>query len=309
MSMLDCRARFEKGTITKPDYIEEMYKLHSRLFEYAKLIKQTDISAIEIQDDHLIMTLRNSGIKLLCESLDKRAAPIEILNFDSYEKTDANMILELVDSNMVFFDIGANIGWYSMNVAKHDAAIQIHAFEPIPDTYRILSKNIELNKINNVHLYNIGFSDNNQELTFYFDPLQSGNASARNLADLAGIQKVVSKTEKLDDFFPASGLKQLDFIKCDVEGAELLVYQGGLETLTQFKPIIFTEMLRKWSQKFGYHPNEIIQLFSELGYRCFTAKDGKLIEFYKMDENTLETNFFFLHAAKHAAKIQQLGVA
>ena len=42
-----------------------------------------------------------------------------------------------------------------------------------------------------------------------------------------------------------------------------------LETFKKFKPIIFTEMLRKWAAKFGYHPNDIINYFSNFGYNCF----------------------------------------
>jgi hypothetical protein len=64
-------------------------------------------------------------------------------------------------------------------------------------------------------------------------------------------------------------------------------------------------MLRKWSAKFHYHPNEIIELLAGLGYRCFTVKAERLVKFAKMDEATLETNFFFLHNNQHAAEIGQ----
>jgi hypothetical protein len=64
--------------------------------------------------------------------------------------------------------------------------------------------------------------------------------------------------------FVAKNNAKVDFIKCDVEGAELFVYQGAKATLMQQKPIVFTEMLRKWAAKFDYHPNDIIALFDEL---------------------------------------------
>ncbi len=119
------------------------------------------------------------------------------------------------------------------------------------------------------------------------------------------IQKISCRVKKLDDFVSANNLK-VDFIKCDVEGAELFVFQGGIKTIEVNKPIIFTEMLRKWSMHFNYHPNDIIKLLNDLGYRCFTAKGEYLVEFFKMDENTVETNFFFLHSIKHIAKVNQL---
>ena len=98
----------------------------------------------------------------------------------------------------------------------------------------------------------------------------------------------------------------LDFIKCDVEGAELLVFQGGEDVLREQKPAIFTEMLRKWSAKFDYHPNQIIELFARLGYGCFTISSRKLRRFDRMDDATLETNFFFLHRERHAKRIKDL---
>ncbi len=89
-------------------------------------------------------------------------------------------------------------------------------------------------------------------------------------------------------------MDKLDFIKCDVEGAELLTFQGGLKTITKYKPIVFTEMLRKWSAKFNYHPNEIIELFKDIGYGCYFVVNDKLHEIKMMTDETIETNFFFL---------------
>ena len=62
-----------------------------------------------------------------------------------------------------------------------------------------------------------------------------------------------------------------DFIKCDVEGAELLVFRGGQETLRRDQPIVFAELLRKWSKPFGYHPNDMLCLFRGLGYLCYAV--------------------------------------
>lgn len=306
MSLFECREKFQASEIDKKTYIDEMYNIHERLFEYTRFIKHTEISSIQIQDDHLIITLRDSGLKLISEHLDKRAAPFEALNFDFYEKQDTQMILTLLQPKMVFFDIGANIGWHTMHVANHDKTIYIHAFEPIPKTFELLKKNIILNRIDNVTLHNLGFADKNQEINFYIDPTTSVSASARNISESSHTHQTKARIERLDDFFEHQGLTQVDFMKCDVEGGELLIYRGGINVLNNYQPIIFTEMLRKWSAKFGYHPNEILQLLMSLGYRCFTAKNDKLSEFFLMDDNTQETNFFFLHNVKHERQIKEL---
>ncbi len=99
----------------------------------------------------------------------------------------------------------------------------------------------------------------------------------------------------------------VDFIKCDVEGSELFVYQGGLETLKKYKPVVFSEMLRKWSAKFGYHPNDIIALFKNIGYQCYVITvDNYLKEITEVTEETVETNYFFLHGEKHGKIREEL---
>ena len=306
MNLLNFREQFHAGNLDKQSYIDKMYVLHQHLFAYAHFIKKTDISHISIQDDHLVMTMRSNGIKILCESLDKRGAPIEILNFNYYEKKDSEIIFRLIKPNDILFDIGANIGWYAMNMAYQEKTIVVHAFEPIPNTFILLKKNIDLNKFSNIFAYNFGFSDKNQKLDFYVDNNFSANASIKSLQENSNCNKIKSSVKKMDDFVAAKKIKKLDFIKCDVEGAELMVYIGGFNVIREHKPIIFTEMLRKWSTKFNYHPNDIITLLSSLGYRCFTAKFNRLVEFFIMDESTIETNFFFLHKEKHIAIIQEL---
>lgn len=305
MSMIACRARFQTGEISKENYLEEMYAFHTYLFEYAKFIKNTDIQNIQIQEEGLTFTLRNFNIKLLCSKPDKRVTPIEILNFSSYEKKEAEIFFSLLAPNMVFFDIGAHVGFYSIQAAKREKTIKIYAFEPIPQTFDTLKKNILLNKVDNIYPYNIGFLDINEDVDFYFDPIMSGNASARNLSGINS-KKITSRVVSLDSFLFENQSISVDIIKCDIEGGELLVFRGGLSALKKNIPIIFTEMLRKWSEKFSYHPNEIIRLLAGLGYRCFTVAGDKLVEFFIMNKESLETNFFFLHNDKHSEQIKSL---
>ena len=56
-----------------------------------------------------------------------------------------------------FFDICANIGWYSINIAASRLATKVYCFEPIPKTYRHLEENIKLNSVRNIIAHNFGF--------------------------------------------------------------------------------------------------------------------------------------------------------
>jgi FkbM family methyltransferase len=294
------------GALSKHDYIQKMYaQHHAQLFDYAAYLSQTDVASIEIRDSKVIMTSKKYGIRMVCPEGDHRVAPVESLNFLGYEEKDANMMLKLVPERSVVLDVGANMGWYSLLLARQVKDCRIHAFEPIPKTYSFLTQNIALNQIENVTAHHFGLSNERKDLTFYFYPEGSGNASSANLSERSDAELVTCHVERLDDFVQENNLC-IDFIKCDVEGAELFAFQGALKTLQKDQPIVFTEMLRKWSAKFNYHPNEILALFTRLGYRCFYADGATLTELTEMTDETIETNFFFLHTDKHQHLVSAL---
>jgi FkbM family methyltransferase len=250
------------------------------------------------------MTSRDRGIRIACTAGDFRIAPIEILNFFDYEKAESAMMEKLVSDGDSFFDIGANVGWYSINMAASRRSSKVHSFEPIPRTYENLKRNLELNAAPNVRAHNFGFSSQAGEFPFYYYAEGSGNASSANLTARSDVETVQCRVRTLDDYTAETG-DLVDFIKCDVEGAELLVFRGGASTIARDKPIVLSEILRKWSAKFGYNPNEIFEFFRHRGYRAFTVQGDHLSEFGLMDESTVETNFFFLHSEKHLDQIQR----
>ncbi|MDB5200734.1 MAG: hypothetical protein JWQ27_143 [Ferruginibacter sp.] len=302
MMFEEIKAKYQAGKINKWEYIDEMYKVHDVLFEYGQLINATNISRIEIIDNEVLMTFRDSGVKFICIQGDKRLAPFDTLNFGSYEIDELTTQQKLIGERDVIFDIGANLGWYALHMAKEFPKASVHSFEPFANTFDYLNKNISLNHLSNIVTYNLGFSDTAGMHNFYVDPKLSVNASLVNVAETASVNEVACLFETMDSFCEANN-KFPDFIKCDVEGAELLVFRGGQKTLQNRLPIVFTEMLRKWTAKFNYHPNDIIELFVSYGYQCFTMGDEGLRMIGKIDEHTIETNFVFLHAEKHADKI------
>ncbi len=305
LSLKQVKADYEKGLLSKPQYIKKMYQIHRHLFDYSRFLKNTEIGKIEISDNQVVLISRDKDVKLICPENDQRTNLIEVLNFGFSEKEETEMILSLTEEGFTFFDIGANVGWYTIKIAKTVKNAKIFSFEPIPQTFAILRKNIEINKITPPQIYNFGFSSENKKTFFYFYEQGSGNASLKNLSHKVKIKKIPAQVKKLDDFVKKNHLK-IDLIKCDVEGAELFVFKGGFVAIRDQKPIIFVEMLRKWSAEFNYNPNVTIQLLASIGYKCFTIEKKKLKEFIKMDEQTPQTNFFFLHQEKHQKQIKRL---
>lgn len=304
MSLDQLRDSHLKGELEKLDYLQKMRQKHTHLADYATFIKRSELSSITISSDCVIFTTSKYGIKLECDPSDMGIPPIVALNFGSYESDDGKMMLNLVEDGMNFFDIGANLGWYGLHVAKLFPSAKVFAFEPVKKTFGYLKNNISHNELGNMTCFNFGLSNENTTWTFYVNPAIMGAASGSQMASSAGEpQKCEVRT--LDSFILEHPLV-IDFIKADVEGAEFLVIKGGFETIKSSKPILFLEMLRKHSKMFNYHPNDIIETLRRIGYNCYTIHKEKLIEFFSMDEDTVETNFIFLHGEKHREKIQKL---
>lgn len=298
MNLNDLRNKYENNTIQKNDFIDQTHLIHQSLFQYIDFIKNTDISKIEINDDGVFFTTRRIAAKFCVDMYDKRITPLETLNFRDYEPEDMDMIIKIIqerlpkDSNIL--DIGGNVGWYSIHLAKIFRHAIINTFEPIPKTYSYLTKNLEMNDIKNVNAHNFGFSNEDKTLDFYYYKEGSGNASIANLSEQKDIEKIECRIRVLDEFINENKMT-VDFIKCDVEGAELFVFQGAKETLKKQRPIVFTEMLRKWAKKFNYHPNDIISFFKSIDYNCYVSENHHLKPFHEVDEDTKETNYFFIH--------------
>lgn len=291
--LIELRNQYNIGKIDKLEYSSKCLDYFFYLKNYSEFLKESGISSIDIKENKLIVTTKFMSIKFKIDSIDKGIVPISRFMFDESEEKVLTLLKKLISKNypstFTMLDIGANIGWFSMNFAKFFPKSSIYAFEPIPKTYKNLRENITLNSLENVFTRNIGLSDSHSTQTFYCDETLCGNASLVNHTNQPNIQKSNILVYPLDKL-PLSP----NFIKIDVEGAEFLVLKGAKQTLINYHPILYIEMLRKWSARFNYHPNDIIHFLSSLGYSCFTST---LTPFETMTDSTEETNFIFLHTS------------
>jgi FkbM family methyltransferase len=244
------------------------------------------------------------------DETDFEEVPISLLCFGHYELEETNIVLKVLGmikkDNKVVLDIGANLGWYSLNILKKFTKSEVYSFEPSKETFERLKNNFSLNNLLTDKLQNVGLYNEDGSIDFYYDKAGSGASSMKNIRERNTVEKISVPVKKLDNWCKEKNIKEIDFIKCDVEGAELFVYQGGKDTIEKYKPIIFSEMLRKWSAKFGYHPNDIIKFMKDIGYNCYVIYNDKLKEINEVTEETVETNYFFLNRQKHADIIEKL---
>jgi len=304
-SLADLFDQFKSGKLSKTDYIGQMHKKHQILFDYHDYLKSTDVESITIGPDSVSVTVRGSNIKLLLDKEDSRFIPIEMMNFKRIDVKEMDLLAKIMPERATAFDIGANIGWFTLFFATLPQVKKVYAFEPIPYTFDYLRRHLKLNRVKNAQAFNCGLGETAAKTTFYWTPEETGSASMTNIQQRSKINKVKCKITTVDKFMKNRKIS-LDLIKCDVEGAELFVFKGAVNTLKKYQPIIYTEMLRKWSKKFDYHPDDIINLLADLGYRCYGYIGDKIKRINRVSSELETTNFFFFHIRKHSKIIAKL---
>lgn len=300
------KQQFQLGTLSKPDYIRSALVVHQTLFEYVDITRNTDVKQILICADGVSFVLGDERIRLYAPENEARVAPIEVMNFNHYELAETRVMDLLAANARSILDVGANIGLHSIRFAKRFPAASVYAFEPLPTSHAFLQRNVAANAVGDrVSCFNYGLSETCGTVDFFISPAAGTNASLLNVAGVQDARRVACLTLTLDQWSANQGVGP-DFIKCDVEGAELLVFRGARATLVKAQPMVFAELLRKWSKPFGYHPNDMLAFFAELGYQCFAVGETGVRRIADVTDNTQETNYAFLHGQKHADTIQRM---
>jgi FkbM family methyltransferase len=150
---------------------------------------------------------------------------------------------QYLNGGRTFIDIGAHVGTWTINLAKYyDRVI---AFEPDPRGYTALKRNLELNNIKNVEVIPKAVSNKTETVKFnlFFNPCTNTLMDPKKMGrtDLP-ISEVEVETVSIDEFVKARGINDIDFIKIDAEGAELLIVEGGLNMFKTQTPDFFIEM-------------------------------------------------------------------
>jgi FkbM family methyltransferase len=189
----------------------------------------------------------------------------------TYEPHLQKAIRRYVRSGDIVYDVGANLGYISLCLAKQVGPNgQIAAFEPIPQNVDVLRKNIANNGLSNVRVFDVAASDRKGEAVIR----TAGNFATSSLVwhrKNSSAEELVIKTVAIDDLVKSGELAEPTFVKIDVEGAEGLALKGMLRTVARSRPVLFIE-----SSEAGRETTW--QLLRELDYRCRSAITGKWVD-------------------------------
>jgi len=220
-------------------------------------------------------------ITALGQDLKVRVYPKDIIGRYIYidgvfERDCWNFVKGFLRPDMVLFDVGANLGQYTLLGARCVGQRgRVHSFEPSERMFHELEFNVALNGLSEMCVLNrfaVSDATGTARLSRYEEGAEvfgSLGTHKRCEANIVGYEEV--PTVRLDDYLEEHGIDQVDFIKMDIEGAELLALRGAERLLSRdAAPTILLEMGDVNSVGFGYRSRDLWDYLVSLGYRMYS---------------------------------------
>jgi FkbM family methyltransferase len=176
----------------------------------------------------------------------------------------------------VFVDAGAFQGWYTL-VASRVVGPQglAVAFEPNPDAYAILKRNVALNGRRNVRIFNCALSDADGGAVLYRGPDDGVASSLGPVPGGRGQDQVT--TRRLDDVVEELKIRKVDFMKVDVEGAEARLLGGAVDVLRESTPVVLFEVYPAVARNIGVSERAAWDFLGNRGYAFFALAGTGLV--------------------------------
>jgi FkbM family methyltransferase len=174
----------------------------------------------------------------------------------TYGGDEADMLARLIKPGDVVFDVGAHVGYYSMLASHIVGRGRVFSFEPLPLNLKYLNQHVRANRLSNVEV--IAAAVGRAEGWLSFD---TGPGTGRGRLNAANESTMRVRVHSIDELLRAGRLPRPNFIKMDIEGAEVDALRGAAGALRDCRPTILLST----------HGREVRleceSLLRELGYR------------------------------------------
>jgi FkbM family methyltransferase len=228
-------------------------------------------------DDLIQIKIQLKGIRLCANSIDRFLAII-FWKYSVLEGFESKYILNIIKPGWTVLDIGANIGYYTVQFAKKVKSNgKVIAVEPFDNNLHLLNKNIKLNQIHNVEIIPKAISSKSGIAKLYISEGHAGDHRIYNTIN--GRKTVPIETITIDDLVHKRD--RVDLIKMDIQGAEHFALDGMKQTLSKNPKInIVTEFSPSMLRESGGNPEKFIDFFIEKGFliKYFNEKRNLLLK-------------------------------
>lgn len=214
------------------------------------------------------------------------------------DRGEVKLLKSVFAPHHTFVDVGGNIGVFSLIAAKRLTRGQVHTFEPSSYHLEKLRANLRLNKFDNVRVHPVALSNQSQSSKLYFPPPEASFLTNTGMASQFCFDQPPSKTEeitcvRLDDYRELISLHRVDVIKIDVEGAEMDVLSGAIETIRTFRPHVVMEINLDHLRRAGRSAREVIDYWNALSYKIFIiSHDADLYPIHSVADFASHQNIY-----------------
>lgn len=216
--------------------------------------------------------VRLYGQTIYASTLD-RIVVLYLKKLSLVETFETELLRSILKEGMTFIDIGANLGWYTLIASKivgKDG--RVFAFEPEPENFRLLAKNIAANGCQNVKIAKTAVSDKTGQVQLFLCEENRGDHRIYHSGNAR--RNIPAAAASLDDFF--EGSFKIDAIKIDVQGAEGLVFKGMDKIIKANNPLfIMMEFCPKFLRMCGSDPNDFLSTVENYGFRTHFINESK----------------------------------
>jgi FkbM family methyltransferase len=222
----------------------------------------------------------NKNIKLATNQTSYLTQRVFWYGPSSFEYT--SVFQKLIKKADCFFDIGSNIGYYTLLACAENSDIFVYSFEPAHGAYVYLKRNISLNNLDSqVKIEKIALTDVSTTLTFhevkndkyrFTRHVLSGESNASTKPLDREFETYQVKGITLDEYCHKNDISSVDIMKIDTEGSEFDILNGGKKFISSKKPIIICEIL------FDFKEDKIESIMSDFGYEFYLFKGNKLVK-------------------------------
>lgn len=203
--------------------------------------------------------------------------------FGPYEPHVTHLFKNITKPNSICLDLGALVGFHSLMLAYLVPEGMVYSFEPSPEMYANLCKNIEANNMPNIEAINKGVFDQEGDFEF-IENIGVGQSHIIQKDSGLDPSRVISCVV-IDDWVKTKNIPQIDIIKMDIEGAEVNAIQGAMTSITTWKPDMVIEFNSNAASFLGYAPEDLIYLLQNIYPQLYLIQpDNSLTKIHNYEE-------------------------